>query len=98
MTNETIAWERDDRGVGTLTMNRPDRMNGMTNQMLREAHELLHEVADDETLTVIVLTGAGTSFCPGADLKHYTSGESDEAGREAHFDVPVMLHEMPQVT
>jgi 2-(1,2-epoxy-1,2-dihydrophenyl)acetyl-CoA isomerase len=95
---ETIAWQRDVRGVGTLTMNRPDRMNGMTNQMLREAHELLHDVADDETLTVIVLTGAGTAFCPGADLKHYTSGESDEPGSEAHFDVPVMLHEMPQVT
>jgi 2-(1,2-epoxy-1,2-dihydrophenyl)acetyl-CoA isomerase len=94
----TIRWDRDDRGVGTLTMNRPDRMNGMTNQMLREAHELLHEVADDESVTVVVLTGAGSAFCPGADLKHYTSGEADEAGSEEHFDVPVLLHEMPQVT
>jgi 2-(1,2-epoxy-1,2-dihydrophenyl)acetyl-CoA isomerase len=98
MSLDTIRWERDDRGVGTLTMNRPDRMNGMTNQMLREAHELLHEVADDESVTVIVLTGAGSAFCPGADLKHYTSGESGEAGSEEHFDVPVLLHEIPQVT
>jgi 2-(1,2-epoxy-1,2-dihydrophenyl)acetyl-CoA isomerase len=98
MTYETIRWERDNRGVGTLTMNRPDRLNGMTNQMLREAHELLHEVADDDSVTVVVLTGAGSAFCPGADLKHYTSGESGEAGNEAHFDVPVLLHEMPQVT
>jgi 2-(1,2-epoxy-1,2-dihydrophenyl)acetyl-CoA isomerase len=97
MTYETIRWERDG-GVGTLTINRPEQFNGMTNQMLREAHELLHAVADDETLTVIVLTGAGKAFCPGADLKHYTSGEADEAGRDEHFDVPVMLHEMPQVT
>jgi 2-(1,2-epoxy-1,2-dihydrophenyl)acetyl-CoA isomerase len=66
--------------------------------MLRETHELLHSVADDETLTVIVLTGAGTAFCPGADLKHYTSGETGEAGKDEYFDVPVMLHEMPQVT
>ncbi len=96
-TYDTILWERDG-GVGTLTINRPEQFNGMTTQMLREAHELLHAVADDETLTVIVLTGAGKAFCPGADLKHYTSGAAGEAGKDEYFDVPVMLHEMPQVT
>jgi 2-(1,2-epoxy-1,2-dihydrophenyl)acetyl-CoA isomerase len=97
-TYETIRWERDDAGVGTLTINRPEQFNGMTTQMLREAHELLHSVADDDALTVIVLTGAGKAFCPGADLKHYTSGATGEAGKDEYFDVPVMLHEMPQVT
>jgi 2-(1,2-epoxy-1,2-dihydrophenyl)acetyl-CoA isomerase len=94
---ETILWERDG-GIGMLTINRPEHFNGMTTQMLREAHELLHAVADDETLTVILLTGAGKSFCPGADLKHYTSGATGEPGKDEYFDVPVMLHEMPQVT
>ena len=46
-TFETILWERDG-GIGTLTINRPEQFNGMTNTMLREAHELLHEVADDD--------------------------------------------------
>jgi 2-(1,2-epoxy-1,2-dihydrophenyl)acetyl-CoA isomerase len=96
-TYDTILWERDG-GVGTLTINRPEQFNGMTTQMLREAHELLHAVADDETLTVIVLTGAGKAFCPGADLKHYTSGAPNEPNRDEYFDVPVMLHDMPQVT
>src|SRR3954454_24250352 len=96
-TYETILWERDG-GVGTLTINRPEQFNGMTTRMLREAHELLHAVADDESLTVIVLTGAGKAFCPGADLKHYTSGATGEAGKDEYFDVPVLLHEMPQVT
>ncbi|MGE0000075.1 MAG: enoyl-CoA hydratase/isomerase family protein [Ilumatobacteraceae bacterium] len=96
-TYETILWEREG-GVGTLTINRPAQFNGITMTMLREVHELLHEVADDETLTVVVVTGAGKAFCPGADLKHYTSGEKGEPGRPAYFDVPVMLHEMPQVT
>jgi 2-(1,2-epoxy-1,2-dihydrophenyl)acetyl-CoA isomerase len=96
-TYETILWERDG-GVGTITVNRPEHFNGITMTMLREVHELLHKVVDDETLTVIVLTGAGKSFCPGADLKHYTSGEAREGGKPAYFDVPVMLHEMPQVT
>ena len=89
-TYETILWERDDAGVGTLTINRPEQFNGMTTKMLREAHELLHSVADDETLTVIVLTGAGKAFCPGA-------GSVDRGDRhlrhlvEHHRDVEVLV-------
>jgi 2-(1,2-epoxy-1,2-dihydrophenyl)acetyl-CoA isomerase len=95
--HQTIRWEQDG-GVGTITINRPEQFNGMTNTMLRETHELLHEVADDESVAVVVLTGAGKAFCPGADLKHYTSGAPNEPNRDEYFDVPVMLHEMPQVT
>jgi 2-(1,2-epoxy-1,2-dihydrophenyl)acetyl-CoA isomerase len=94
---QTILWEQDG-GIGTITINRPEQFNGMTNTMLRETHELLHDVADDESVSVIVLTGAGKAFCPGADLKHYTSGAPNEPNRDEYFDVPVMLHEMPQVT
>ena len=50
----------------------------MTNTMLRETHELLHDVAADDSVAVVVLTGAGKAFCPGADLKHYTSGAPNE--------------------
>jgi len=108
---ETIRWECDGN-IGTITINRPEHFNGITNRMLRELHELLHEVAADESVAVVVLTGAGKAFCPGADLKHYSSGQPDEAGlagpnspasassdaASRHFDVPVLLHEMPQVT
>ena len=94
---ETIIWQQDG-GIGTITINRPEQFNGMTNTMLREAHELLHEVAHDDSVTVVVLTGAGKAFCPGADLKHYTSGAPNEPNKDEYFDVPVMLHEMPQVT
>lgn len=97
-TYETILWEQDG-GIGTVTINRPEQFNGITNRMLRELHELLHDVAADDSVAVVVLTGAGDkAFCPGADLKHYSSGEPDEASRPEHFDVPVVLHEMPQIT
>ena len=89
---ETIRWEQDG-GIGTITINRPEQFNGMTNTMLRETHELLHDVADDDSVTVLVLTGAGKAFCPGADLKHYTSGAPNEPNKDEYFDVPVMLHE-----
>lgn len=94
---QTILWDQEG-GIGTITINRPEQFNGMTNTMLRETHELLHDVAGDESVTVIVLTGAGKAFCPGADLKHYTSGAPNEPNRDEYFDVPVMLHEMPQLT
>jgi 2-(1,2-epoxy-1,2-dihydrophenyl)acetyl-CoA isomerase len=81
-----------------LTFNRPDRLNGITNTMTRELHELLHQVAHDDSVGVLILTGAGKAFCPGADLKHYSSGEADERLLPESFDVSVLLHEMPQVT
>ena len=94
---EAIAWEVSD-GVGTLSFNRPEHFNGMTNAMIREFYELLTAVAVDPSVAVIILTGRGKAFCPGADLKHYSSGQKDEPLRAENFLVPVLLHEMPQVT
>ncbi len=94
---ETIRFEVDGC-VGHLILNRPERMNGMTNRMLIEVHDLLAEVAERSDVSVIVLTGAGRGFCPGADLKHYAAGEPDDVAKTQHFRVPVFLHEMPQVT
>ncbi len=97
MTMATIKLEIVD-GIGWLLLNRPDRMNGMTNQMLVETHDCLEALAQRTDVRVIVLTGEGRGFCPGADLKHYAAGETDVESSPHHFRVPVLLHEMPQVT
>jgi 2-(1,2-epoxy-1,2-dihydrophenyl)acetyl-CoA isomerase len=96
---ETIRYEKAG-AIATLTMSRPERMNGMTNQMLRETTEALAAAAEDPELRVLVLTGAGRSFCPGADLDVIASGEGPEEGqlRPDHFRAPVLLHQMPAVT
>ena len=94
---DTILFEAKD-GIGRLTLNRPDRMNGMTNRMLVETHDLLEQVAVRKDVRVLVLTGAGKGFCPGADLKHYAAGEADVQSSPRHFRVPFLLHRMPQVT
>ena len=94
---QTLKFDVVD-GVGWLLMNRPERMNGMTNRMLIEAHDCLEAVANRTDVRVVVLTGEGRGFCPGADLKHYAAGEADVASSPQHFRVPVLLHEMPQVT
>jgi 2-(1,2-epoxy-1,2-dihydrophenyl)acetyl-CoA isomerase len=92
---ETIKYEVS-AGVGTLTINRPEQFNGMTVQMLREAFECLTEASADPDLRILVLTGAGRAFCPGADLKGGSGGE--ERDNPARYHVPRLLHEMPALT
>lgn len=94
---QTLNFEARD-GIGWLTLNRPDRLNAMTNRMVVETHDCLDALAHRTDVRVLVLTGAGRGFCPGADLKHFSAGEEDIATEARHFRVPVLLHEMPQVT
>ena len=94
---ETITYESED-GIGTLTLNRPDRLNGITNQMMRELYDVLGGLPSDHRTRVVVLTGAGKGFCPGADLQHYSSGAGEEPLSPEHFQLTAMLHELPQVT
>lgn len=97
MTYETITWESAG-GVGRLTLNRPEHRNGITGVMMRELLEATLAAAEDPSLRVVVLTGAGRSFCVGADLKHYSSGAEDPGAPLETFDVTRLLHEMPAVT
>lgn len=96
-TFETLRYEFAD-GLARLTLNRPEQMNGMTNQMVREAHDALELASSDASLRVLVLTGAGRAFCPGADLNHFTSGGKDEVLTSRQFTVTTLLHEIPAVT
>ncbi len=94
---ETIRCEIEG-GLARVTLNRPDRLNGMTNQMLRETYEALTRVGADSSVRVLVLTGEGRGFCPGADLTHFTSGEADEPLSARPFQVTTLFHEIPAVT
>ena len=101
LTFDTITYSVD-HGVGTLVLNRPDRRNAMTNQMVRETWEALTAAAADPSLRVLLLTGTGSSFCPGADLNWVASGTgsggADQRITTEHFQVPALLHSMPAVT
>jgi 2-(1,2-epoxy-1,2-dihydrophenyl)acetyl-CoA isomerase len=94
---EAIKYEKNG-AIATLTINRPERMNGMTNVMLIETGQALAAAAEDRDLRVLVLTGAGKAFCPGADLQGVASRASDAALRPTDFRVPVQLHNLHAVT
>lgn len=61
--------ERSD-GVAVLTLNRPERLNALTSELLERLLDQLAELADDGAVRAVVLTGSGRGFCAGADLEH----------------------------
>jgi 2-(1,2-epoxy-1,2-dihydrophenyl)acetyl-CoA isomerase len=55
-------------GVGTLTLNRPEKLNAFAGEMRRELADALDDLERDSAVRVIVITGAGRAFCAGADV------------------------------
>ncbi len=69
MTYETLTIESDARGVARLTLNRPEAHNALGGRMLDELPAAARELDADSGVRVVVLTGAGESFCAGGDLR-----------------------------
>lgn len=88
MTDDDLCTYSVDRGVAVLTFNRPDSMNGMTGNMEVAYFERLRQAETDRDVRVIVVTGAGRAFCPGADLAH----------RPGPDDQPLPNLSMPRTT
>ena len=105
--SDTVVLERAG-GVATVTLNRPERMNSLTGELMSALPERLREAADDPSVRVVVLTGAGDrAFSAGADLAP-PEGERPRGGQgnlEEGIDglrrwqeSSVLLHTMPKPT
>lgn len=66
-SGETVTVDVAD-GVATVTLNRPERRNAITGQVLAELNRALQSCDADDRVRVLVVTGAGSSFCVGAEL------------------------------
>lgn len=104
----TVLYAKDGR-VATITLNRPDRMNTMGDDLPERALEALERAADDQDVWVVILTGAGRAFCAGGDLGAMAErktardlANSTVQGRVEHLRRMMrssqLLHEMPKVT
>lgn len=84
MSYEHILLARED-GVGTLTLNRPDKLNAFAGTMRQEIADGLEELEKDKAVRVIVITGAGRGFCAGADVGYMAElgARKDTAGLSA---------------
>ena len=90
----TVLVDHPSAGVTLLTLNRPERLNAMTAELVGELHEALVEVAHDPRCRVVVLTGAGRGFCAGLDLGGYgeAPGAAAEAGRRVETGFATQTH------
>ncbi len=102
---ERVLLESMEDGVLTLTMNRPERLNALSGELLQNLYRSLARAADDREIGVIVLAGAGRAFCAGGDVKAMAErGERSEASEDAvaalrrRMEVSRLLHEMPKPT
>ena len=81
MAGKTVLYTRDG-SVGIITLNRPERLNAITVDLLRDLIAQLEAAREDDEAKVIILTGAGKAFCAGEDLKETVSGKPTEIWEE----------------
>ena len=62
-----LLLEKED-GVAILTLNRPDKLNALSSTMREDLPKVFQELADDDDVRAVVVTGAGRGFCSGADV------------------------------
>lgn len=80
---KTISFETDSRGIATLTINRPDKLNALNNEVLNELAEAFKKVHINEDIKAVLLTGAGDkAFVAGADIKELADLD-ERSGRMA---------------
>lgn len=89
--------------VVTITMNRPERLNAITNTMLDDLIAMAGRLDQDDSVGCVVLTGAGRAFCSGGDVKSMAEGSEAKEGFDARarnlrrrMEVSRMIHEAPK--
>jgi 2-(1,2-epoxy-1,2-dihydrophenyl)acetyl-CoA isomerase len=110
MANEHLLAERRD-GVLHLTLNQPDKLNALSDQMIAGLLEELGRAAHDSEVRCVLLSGAGRGFCSGGDVSRMRDRneggggngveqtvEQRMAGLRRAEEVSLMLHELPKPT
>jgi 2-(1,2-epoxy-1,2-dihydrophenyl)acetyl-CoA isomerase len=104
--SSTVLYEKDGR-VATITLNRPERMNTMGEDLNERLIEALGWASDDADVWAVVLTGAGRAFCAGGDLGAMRERHGDAAAPGPQAKVghlrrmmraSQLLRDMPKVT
>jgi 2-(1,2-epoxy-1,2-dihydrophenyl)acetyl-CoA isomerase len=104
MTRDLVLYQHEG-AVATVTLNRPDRRNAMTADLLEDALSALESAAADDAIRVVIFTGTGRAFCVGGDLAAGLEGINgpppltSQTGRLRRFmRTSELLHDMPKIT
>ncbi len=97
--NEAILLRRDENAVATLTLNRPDKYNALSTELMGLIQQELDNLARDKSIRVVVIAANGKAFCAGHDLQEMSDDPGPEAIK-ALFDqcsrMMVSLTQLPQ--
>lgn len=72
---------RVESGIATLTLNRPEKRNAIDEQIADEICHALDDISDNDEINILIVTGAGKTFCAGGDLSVPVFDFEDEASR-----------------
>lgn len=101
MPNGVVQYS-ENQGVATITLDRPESLNSMNNELMQDISSALAVVQGDETVRVVVITGSGRGFCSGADLNSASEdfGPTDPTASMGDFFNPALaeLHNCPVPT
>jgi enoyl-CoA hydratase/carnithine racemase len=78
LADEKILYTKED-GIGTITLNRPERMNAVTDDMLITIGEMVAEIIRDDEVRAMIITGKGRAFCGGTDVSSLGREEGEAA-------------------
>ena len=94
----TVIYESKNR-VATVTLNRPERLNAISETMPEDIAAAFNHAAADDSVHVVVLTGAGRGFCSGYDLKTFAEKPGTNAGiQEMPWDAMIDYNFMNRCT
>ena len=83
--DDEILLRQDQGPVALLTLNRPEARNSLSRELIAAVTEAVHAIADADAIRAVVLTGAGTAFSSGHDLKELTAHRNDRDKGRAFF-------------
>ena len=99
---QKILYAVDADGIARITLNRPDKRNALDGELIHEIKDAVSACSDDAAVRVVVLAGAGTDFCSGADLsglqKSFEAGPLEnmaDARKMADLFVAMRKHRCP---
>lgn len=96
---ETVIYEKDDRGIASVTLNRPEALNAFSVRMRDDLYEVLSAIKIDDEIRAVLFRGSGEkAFCAGADLKEFLTAPSAVQARRirAVRDLWRLFISMPQ--
>lgn len=97
--NHDTVIRDDSNGITSLTLNRPDQFNALSEALLNQVDEMLAEIGEDDSVRVVVIKASGRAFCVGHDLKEMRE-HSDKAYINSLFskagDVMLRIRNLPQ--